>query len=106
MSGKISPLHYLRLLVKDNTGESSKSFALVMSTLVGILMGLCVCAVLLIDIIQDGQISTNLSELGIFVLCVGGYTVGSGIPKAIVDKAEVKMKKTMDPEENEEEGCE
>ncbi len=96
---------FLGSLVRNNTGNSSKSFGLVISAIVGALMGIAVTICLIWDVSVDGVVNTNLSDLGIFVLCVGAYTFGSGANKMLSeigeDKAEIRMlKKKLDESED------
>lgn len=83
-------LRYLRLLIRANSLESSKSFAMVISVLVGALVGFIVCFCLIWDVIQNGYIKTDLDSLGIFLLCAGGFMAGGGINKAIAEARERK----------------
>ena len=96
---------YLEKLIKNNTGHSSKSFGLVLSAIVGALMGLAIVFALVWDVAVDGIINTDLSDLGVFVLCVGAYTFGSGANKMLSeigeDKAEIRLlKKKLSEEES------
>lgn len=96
---------FLGSLVRNNTGNSSKSFGLVISAIVGAFMGIAVTICLIWDVSIDGVVNTNLSDLGIFVLCVGAYTFGSGANKMLSeigeDKAEIRMlKKKLDESED------
>ena len=77
---------YLKSLIRSNTGESSKSFALVLCVLVGALVGLCVCFCLVWDVVTNGQLKSDLDGLGIFLLCVGGFMAGGGLNKAISER--------------------
>lgn len=63
--------------------DSSKSFALVLSVLVGALIGLCVCFCLIWDVCKNNRITTDLDSLGIFLLCVGGFMAGGGMSKTL-----------------------
>lgn len=97
---------FIKSLVRNNTGNSSKSFGLVISAIVGAFMGLAVTICLIWDVSIDGMVNTNLGDLGIFVLCVGAYTFGSGANKMLSeigeDKAEIRMlRKKLDEEETE-----
>lgn len=76
-------LTFLRSIVDNSNSNSSKSFALLISTLTGGLIALCVCFILIFDAVTNGFIKTDLADLGIFLLCVGMYIAGSGITKAI-----------------------
>lgn len=81
---------YLRSLVRAGSLDSSKSFALVLSSVVGALVGLCVCFCLVWDVCSNGHLETDLDSLGLFMLCVGGYMAGGGINKALADRARNK----------------
>lgn len=58
---------YLKSLIKANTLNSSKSFALVLSSLIGAFVGL-------------------------FMLCIGGFMAGGGINKAISERGRTHVK--------------
>lgn len=77
---------YLKSLIRANTYDSSKSFALVLSVLVGALIGLCVCFCLVWDVCSNGHLDTDLEGLGIFLLCVGAFMAGGGVNKAISER--------------------
>ena len=83
---------YIKSLIKANTLDSSKSFALVLSVLVGALIGLCVCFCLIWDVCSNGYLKTDLDSLGIFLLCAGGFMAGGGINKAMSER--IKTRKT------------
>lgn len=76
-------MNYLKSLIKSGSGDSSRSFALIISVLVGAFIGLIVAFVLVYDIITNGYIKTDMGELGTLLLCVGGYMVGGGINKVV-----------------------
>ena len=57
-------MEYLRSLVKAGTLDSSKSFALVVSVLVGALVGVCVCFCLVWDVVANGHVETDLDGKG------------------------------------------
>ena len=83
---------YIKSLIKANTLDSSKSFALVLSVLVGALIGLCVCFCLIWDVCSNGYLNTDLDSLGIFLLCAGGFMAGGGLNKAVSER--IKTRKT------------
>lgn len=83
---------YIKSLIKANTLDSSKSFALVLSVLVGALIGLCVCFCLIYDVCSNGYLKTDLGSLGIFLLCAGGFMAGGGVNKALSER--IKTRKT------------
>lgn len=75
---------YLKSLIKADTLDSSKSFALVLSCIVGAVMGLCVCFCLIYDVCSNGYIKTDLDSLGIFMLCICCFMAGGGINKELI----------------------
>lgn len=77
---------YLKSLIKAGTLDSSKSFALVLSVLVGSGIGLSVCFCLIWDVCTNGYLKTDLNGLGVFLLCVGGFMAGGGVNKALSEK--------------------
>lgn len=77
---------YLRSLVRAGSLDSSKSFALVLSSIVGALAGLCVCFCLVWDVCTNGYLKTDLDALGLFMLCIGGFMAGGGINKALSER--------------------
>lgn len=79
-------VEYLKSLIKANSLDSSKSFALVLSVAIGALMGICVCFCLIWDVCSNGYLKTDLDGLGIFLLCVGGFMAGGGMNKALSDR--------------------
>lgn len=85
-------IEYIRSLIKANTLDSSKSFSLVLSVLVGALIGICVCFCLIWDVCVNGYIKTDLDSLGIFLLCVGGFMAGGGASKVLADGRKKNLK--------------
>lgn len=109
----MKPIDYLKTLIKSDTGNSSKSFGLVLSAIIGGLIGLCVCIVLLYDVFEDGRVETDLEDLGWFLMCSAVYMFGGGLNKTISEtlgnkksyttakKKTAGKKKTEEPEEEE-----
>lgn len=79
-------VEYLKSLIKANSLDSSKSFALVLSVAIGALMGICVCFCLIWDVCSNGHLVTDLDGLGVFLLCVGGFMAGGGMNKALSER--------------------
>ena len=77
---------YLASLIRNDTGNSSKSFALVMSTLISCVMSLIVGGILVYDVYCNGYINTDLEKLGIFMLCIYSGVPASGVPKIFGEK--------------------
>lgn len=82
--GRIS--RSMRSLIDNRSSLSSKSFALLISTITGGLIVICICYALIYDVMTNGYIKTDLADLGIFLLFVGMYIAGSGIPKTIAGR--------------------
>lgn len=79
-------VEYLKSLIKANSLDSSKSFALVLSVAIGAFIGICVCFCLIWDVCSNGYLKTDLDGLGVFLLCVGGFMAGGGMNKALSDR--------------------
>ena len=97
---------YIKSLLNVNNAASTKSLALFVSAFVSSIIGLCVGFVICYDVVTNGYVKTDLDSLGIFLLCSGGYVLGSGLPKAIVDykgKGEKVANFISDDEEEEKE---
>jgi len=77
---------YLKSLIRANSLDSSKSFALLLSVGIGAFIGLCVCFCLLWDVCTNGYVKTDLDGMGIFLLCVGGFMAGGGLNKALGER--------------------
>lgn len=75
--------------IDDKSSMSVASITTLASALMGAIIGFVICFVLIYDVTYDGKVDTDLTDLGIFLLCGGGYIMGSGLPKAYVD---AKMK--------------
>lgn len=71
--------------IDDKSSMSVNSITLLLSALMGIIIGFVICFILIYDVTYDGKVDTDLTDLGIFLLCGGGYIMGSGLPKAWVD---------------------
>ena len=94
---------YMKSLIETDTGNSSKSFALVMSTVISFITGLVICFVISYDVISNGYVKTDLESMGIFMLCIGSYIAASGVPKIFGDRSfySSKNQSNFDGEENE-----
>ena len=75
----------IKASIDDKSSMSVNSITLLASAIMGVIMGLVICFVLIYDVVYDGKVDTNLTDMGIFLLCSGGYIMGSGVPKAWVD---------------------
>lgn len=77
---------YIKSLIKSGTGDSSKSFALLLSCAVGALAGLCVCFCMVWDVCTNGYLKTDTDSLGVFMLCIGGFMAGGGVNKVLGER--------------------
>lgn len=75
----------IKASIDDKSSMSVNSITLLASALMGVIIGFVICFVLIYDVTYDGKVDTNLTDLGIFLLCGGGYILSSGVPKAFVD---------------------
>jgi len=82
-------LKNIKTSIDDKSSMSVASITMLASAIMGVIIGFVICFVLVYDVTYDGKVDTNLTDLGIFLLCSGGYILGSGAPKAFVDS---KMK--------------
>ena len=87
----------IKASIDDKSSMSVNSITLLASALMGVIIGLVICFVLVYDVTYDGKVDTNLTDLGIFLLCSGGYIMGSGVPKAWVD-SKMKMRSWVEGE--------
>ena len=81
-------INYLQSLAEANSGQSSKAFAVLASTLISFITGLVLCFAISYDVYVDGVVDSNLEDMGILMLCMGGFVGGSSISKIFGDRAE------------------
>lgn len=74
--------------IKSNTGVSSKGFFLVSVTLVGILLLIVPMVVLLIEVIYNHTVHTDLNGMAAYIASVAGLFATAGITKAWSEKYE------------------
>lgn len=84
----------LQSSINDNSPMSVSNITLLLSALIGVLLGFVVSFCLVYDVVADGKIDTDLVDLGVFLLCGGGYIASSGVPKTIID---AKIRKKYNP---------
>ena len=92
-------IKYLKSLIQKGTPDNAKSFSVVVSVIVGFITGLCICFVIIYDVISNGYIKTDLIDLGMFSLCVAGYITGSSISSIFEDKYKRKFSGNKDCKE-------
>ena len=72
-------------LLTNNTGYSIKNWFLYGVTIVGILLLVIVGFVLVWDVLKDGTVSSNISDLATFIGSVAALFTAAGLPKIVGD---------------------
>ena len=72
---------FWKILISDNEALNSKNFALIVSSVVSAIVGICVCFVICWDVIHNNYIKTDMENMGVFMLCMGGYLAGGSVTK-------------------------
>lgn len=90
-------LRNIRDSIDDKSPMSVNNITVLASAIMGAIIGLVICFVLVYDVTYDGKVDTNLTDLGLFLLCSGGYILGSGVPKAYID-GKLKTRSWVDGE--------
>lgn len=73
-------IEYLGTFPKVISENSTKLLALLISALAGgFLLSIIIPFILLWDVISNGHIVTDLSDMGLFVLCIAGVIYGAGV---------------------------
>ena len=90
---------YMKSLIETDTGNSSKSFTLVLSAIISFISGLVICFVITYDVITNGFVKTDLEATGIFMLCMGGYMAGGSVSKIFGDRDRNRRTKHWDDDE-------
>ena len=83
-------LKYLKALISNNTGVSSKNFFLVCVTIIGLILLSVPAVVLLIEVICNHTIATDLNGLAAYISAVAAVFASAGITKAWSEMAEKK----------------
>ena len=77
-------MKFFRKLITNNTGVSSKSFFLVVVTIIGFILLIVPAIVLIIEVCVNKTIQTDLNGLAIYIAAVAG--VSASITKAWGDR--------------------
>lgn len=88
MGKKTSIVNYVSLLIRNNTGVSSKNFFLVAVTVIGSLLLLVPAVVLLVEVYFNHTITTDLNGLAAYIAAVAGVFASAGITKAWSERSE------------------
>ena len=93
---------FFNKLVKNNTGVSAKNFLLVSVTIIGCLLLIVPGVILMIEVISNKTITTDLTGLAAYVGAVASLFATAGLTKAWSEKYE----NSADTQENKEENTE
>ncbi len=93
-------LSYMKSLIETDTGNSSKSFALVISTIMSFIVSMFMCCILAYDAYCNGYIKTDLESAGIFMICVGSCVAASGVPKIFGERSSRRVNEFEDESHN------
>lgn len=77
-------------LIRNNTGVSSKNFFLITVTIIGCILLIIPGVVLLIEVINNKTITTDLSGLAAYIGSVASLFATAGLTKAWSEKFEQK----------------
>lgn len=89
-SPSASTMCYIDKLIKNNTGVSSKNFFLVAVTIIGLILLLVPAVLLIVEVIYNHTIATDLSGLAAYIGAVAAVFTSAGITKAWSEKYERK----------------
>ena len=81
---------FLNKLIRNNTGISSKNFFLVIVTIIGCILLIVPAFILIIEIIINKTIQTDLHGLAAYIGAVSAIFASAGITKAWSEKFEYK----------------
>lgn len=99
-------MNYIKKLIANNTGVSSKNFFLVVVTIIGCLLLLVPVFALTIEAFFMHTIATDLSAMAAYIASVASLFATAGITKAWSEKFERRfpkpfLKDSIEEEENE-----
>lgn len=81
-------MKFLKDLIRNNSGISSKNFFLVSVTIIGLILLIIPAVVLLIEVICNHTIATDLNGMAAYIVAVAGIFASAGITKAWSEKYE------------------
>ena len=85
---KILQMNYFKQLVEKDNGISSKSFFLVVVTIIGFILLLVPAIILIVEVCCNHTIQTDLNGLAAYIGAVAGVFASAGITKAWSEKYE------------------
>ena len=85
-------MKFFKKLITNNTGVSSKSFFLVTVTIIGFILLLIPAVILIVEVIANKTIQTDLNGLAAYIGAVAGVFTSAGITKAWGDRGNFNNK--------------
>ena len=85
-------MKFFRDLITNNNGISSKSFFLVTVTIIGFILLLIPAVILIVEVIANKTIQTDLNGLAAYIGAVGVIFTSAGITKAWGDRGSFNNK--------------
>ena len=79
---KVTAMGFFKDLINKNTETSSKSFFLVVVTLVGTFLLLVPAIILIVEVCYNHTIQTDLNGLAAYIGAVAGVFASAGVTKA------------------------
>jgi hypothetical protein len=98
---------FLSSLIRNNTGVSSKSFFLVVVTIIGCALLVVVGFVMVYEILCNGTIASDINGLAQIILAVSGIFASVGLTKSVSEFNEFRhrYKDVMPPAVPDEDDC-
>ena len=79
---KFTTMNFFNKLIEKDTGVSSKSFFLVIVTLVGAFLLLVPAIILIVEVCYNHTIQTDLNGIAAYIGAVAGVFASAGVTKA------------------------
>lgn len=95
----IKMMQYLKSLIRANTLDSSKSFAMISCVFLGIFLGLVLAFCLIWDVCTNGYIKTDSETIICMLIGIGSVIIGGSSPKIISERKKV-FKKDIENEKD------
>lgn len=89
----MNPINYFKLLVQNGSGVSSKSFFLVVVTIIGCILLLVPAIILVVEVFFNHTVATDLNGLAAYITAVAAMFASVGITKVWGEKNEHKSHK-------------
>lgn len=88
MNIKLSGIEFLKKLIENNSGVSSKNFFLVSVTIIGLILLIVPAIILMIEVLCNHTIQTDLNGMAAYIAAVASVFASAGITKAWSERYE------------------